>query len=220
MHYHWPRQPYRWVLIECYLLLCHLNWLYQASNCCTLLPTSIIWQFLKNRTSDCTAEKPHRIIVPINSHLPLHGDVRTRVCKQNPSEQGAMAWNWREPTGKVSPWYSPPLPLLLSTSQCGVTVRQAAGGTEPRERGVEQCYGPLCQPQTRIREIAWDSLLGWAKESGGKSSCLVFFSHFFTSSLGFSFRSVSFSEAVIRSATNIRDYIKNNFPFIWRQKRF
>lgn len=30
------------------------------------------------------------------------------VCKQNPSEQGAMAWNWREPTGRVSPWCSPP----------------------------------------------------------------------------------------------------------------
>lgn len=69
-------------------------------------------------------EKRLCIIVSINSHLPPHvcvceflcTRVRACVCKQNPSEQGAMAWNWREPTGRVSPWCRPPplpLPLLI-----------------------------------------------------------------------------------------------------------
>lgn len=61
-------------------------------------------------------EKRLCIIVSINSHLPPHvcvceflcTRVRACVCKQNPSEQGAMAWNWREPTGRVSPWCRPP----------------------------------------------------------------------------------------------------------------
>lgn len=41
-------------------------------------------------------------------------------------------------------------------------ARQAGvgGRTEPCEWGDEQICGPLCQPQTRIREIVWNSLLG------------------------------------------------------------
>lgn len=66
-------------------------------------------------------EKRLCIIVSINSHLPPHvcvfeflcTRVSACVCKQNPSEQGAMAWNWREPTGRVSPWCRPPPPLPL-----------------------------------------------------------------------------------------------------------
>lgn len=57
-HYHWPHQPYRWVLIERYLLLCHLNKLCEASNCNILSPTYsdlllkrfiLLQQFLKTK---------------------------------------------------------------------------------------------------------------------------------------------------------------------------
>lgn len=127
------------------------------------------------------------------------------VCKQNPSEQGAMAWNWREPTGRVSPWCSPP-PRSPSPPSfppgSGVTVRWAAaggGGTEPCEWGDEQSCGPLCQPQTRIRELAWDSLRGWAKGRREKAAVRCFSLTSPPAHLCFFFfiLSVVFSEAVI-----------------------
>lgn len=64
----------------------------------------------------------------------------------------------------------PPLPLpllilchlsLLASEHDGEAGGGGGGGrTEPCEWGDEQICGPLCQPQTRIREIVWNSLLG------------------------------------------------------------
>lgn len=138
-------------------------------------------------------EKRLCIIVSINSHLPPHvcvceflcTRVRACVCKQNPSEQGAMAWNWREPTGRVSPWCRPPPPLplpllilyhlsLLASEHDGEAGGGGGGRTEPCEWGDEQICGPLCQPQTRIREIVWNSLLGWAKGRREKTAVKCF----------------------------------------------
>lgn len=137
-------------------------------------------------------EKRLCIIVSINSHLPPHvcvceflcTRVRACVCKQNPSKQGAMAWNWREPTGRVSPWCRPPplpLPLLilyhlslLASEHDGEAGGGGGGRTEPCEWGDEQICGPLCQPQTRIREIVWNSLLGWAKGRREKTAVKCF----------------------------------------------
>lgn len=137
-------------------------------------------------------EKRLCIIVSINSHLPPHvcvceflcTRVRACVCKQNPSEQGAMAWNWREPTGRVSPWCRPPPtpaspPHSLPSFPLGIRARwrgrrRWGGRTEPCEWGDEQICGPLCQPQTRIREIVWNSLLGWAKGRREKTAVKCF----------------------------------------------
>lgn len=63
----------------------------------------------------------------------------------------------------------PPLPLpllilyhlsLLASEHDGEAGGGGGGRTEPCEWGDEQLCGPLCQPQTRIREIVWNSLLG------------------------------------------------------------
>lgn len=59
-----------------------------------------------------------------------------------------------------------PLPLLilyhlsLLASEHDGEAGGWGGRTEPCEWGDEQICGPLCQPQTRIREIVWNSLLG------------------------------------------------------------
>lgn len=67
-HYRWPHQPYHWVLIECHLLLCHLNELCEASDCCIFFSLSVTYSDLplklpvvttvvKNKTRDCAAQK-------------------------------------------------------------------------------------------------------------------------------------------------------------------
>lgn len=59
------------------------------------------------------------------------------------------------------------------------------GGTEPCERGDEQSRGPLCQPQTRIREITWDSPGEEQRERQRRKQLFSVFLFLFGSSLVF-----------------------------------
>lgn len=168
----WPHQPYHWLFIEHYLLLCLLDNAVRHHTVIFVLSQTyrnlLVKWFIKYQTEhNCATlppkKTPKTLLYPLIV-ICLYMESCLCVCTQNPREQGAMAWNWREPTGRVSPWWStPPPPSFPSGSR--VMVRRAAGGIELFEC-VWVCvvggHSPL-SATNYSREITWDSLGGWAE---------------------------------------------------------
>lgn len=139
-------------------------------------------------------EKRLCIIVSINSHLPPHVCVceflctRVRACvcvNKIPANKVQWPGTDENPLGESLLDVDPPLPApaspphSLPSFPLGIRARWRGGRgwggrTEPCEWGDEQICGPLCQPQTRIREIVWNSLLGWAKGRREKTAVKCF----------------------------------------------
>lgn len=141
-------------------------------------------------------EKRLCIIVSINSHLPPHVCVFEFLCTRvsacvcvcvNKIPANKVQWPGTDenPLGESLLDVDPPphsrFPSSFSTifpswHQSTMAMRAGVGGgrTEPCEWGDEQICGPLCQPQTRIREIVWNSLLGWAKGRREKTAVKCF----------------------------------------------
>lgn len=103
-----------WLNIICSVPLKRLTWNYSFHQLTVICNWSDSYCFIK---------KHNTLLYPLIV-ICICLDMFVRVCKQNPSEQGAMAWNWREPTGRVSPWCSPPSPPS-SPPGSGATVWQA-----------------------------------------------------------------------------------------------
>lgn len=121
---------------------------------------------ITNRTQLCNPppQKPPKTLLYPLIVICLYMESCLCVCTQNPREQGAMAWNWREPTGRVSSWWSPPSPPSFPSGS-RVMVRRAAGGIELFECVCVCVWGghaPLSATNCN-REITWDSLGGWAE---------------------------------------------------------